>query len=560
MRLRRAAAAGLAAVGLLDLVRQFLRRAGATDSGGAKRTSSELLSLQAPGSCSPANAVVCGSLHGAEAVGMNRSLVERALEQAGVSWVEVPRDRPVRPRLGVVVSADEVVAALDDCPEPVCIQIGAAEKNRRWFRPGDSLARDDWEHVASLNVWSVYLPITDPAHQRVVGREYACEIEFWLKGAEETNEPTGEPTYVPKFWNRRTAEVRESGDHLLVPEASVWPVDEREAPYFSDVSFPVDIVYTWVDGNDPAWRARKAEVLGGRAADDTSPDADAKSRFEDHQELRYSLRSVQMYADFVRHIYLVTDQQKPEWLDEDDPRITLVDHRELFANPSVLPTFNSHAIEAQLHRIEGLAEHFIYMNDDFFFCRPVGPWNFFHGNGISKFFQSKALIGGRLSQGEDVSVDRAALNCQRVIYDHFGKLVTRKIRHAPYALRRSVLYEMEDVFSSQFDCTTAARVRSNNDLPVASSLYHYYAYITGRALPAALGTGYVSLGTETFEVDFAQAALRGGFDTLCVNDVAADPSGGELRCQPLFEQVWPFPSSMERRSEAAFDDLSRAVS
>ena len=39
----------------------------------------------------------------------------------------------------------------------------------------------------------------------------------------------------------------------------------------------------------------------------------------------------------------------------------------------VLPTHNSHAVESQLHHIPGIAEHFLYSNDDMFFGRPLQP-------------------------------------------------------------------------------------------------------------------------------------------------------------------------------------------
>ena len=80
-----------------------------------------------------------------------------------------------------------------------------------------------------------------------------------------------------------------------------------------------------------------------------------------------------MYAPWVRNIYLVTDDQVPDWLDTSCPDVKVVSHREIFANQADLPTFNSHAIESQIHRIEGLSEHFLYLNDDFFVGRPLSP-------------------------------------------------------------------------------------------------------------------------------------------------------------------------------------------
>ncbi|XP_053572958.1 N-acetylglucosamine-1-phosphotransferase subunits alpha/beta isoform X2 [Bombina bombina] len=106
------------------------------------------------------------------------------------------------------------------------------------------------------------------------------------------------------------------------------------------------------------------------------------SRFEDNEELRYSLRSIEKHAPWVRHIFIVTNGQIPSWLNLDNPRITIVTHEELFMNTSHLPTFSSPAIECHIHRIPGLSQKFIYMNDDVMFGTNVWPDDFYsHSKG-----------------------------------------------------------------------------------------------------------------------------------------------------------------------------------
>uniref|UniRef100_A0A4W3IFI5 N-acetylglucosamine-1-phosphotransferase subunits alpha/beta n=1 Tax=Callorhinchus milii TaxID=7868 RepID=A0A4W3IFI5_CALMI len=106
------------------------------------------------------------------------------------------------------------------------------------------------------------------------------------------------------------------------------------------------------------------------------------SRFEDNEELRYSLRSVEKYAPWVRHIFIVTNGQIPSWLNLDNPRVTIVSHQDIFRNVSHLPTFSSPAIETHIHRIPGLSQKFIYLNDDVMFGKEVWPDDFYtHSNG-----------------------------------------------------------------------------------------------------------------------------------------------------------------------------------
>lgn len=106
------------------------------------------------------------------------------------------------------------------------------------------------------------------------------------------------------------------------------------------------------------------------------------SRYEDNDELRYSLRSLEKHAPWVRRVYVVTNGQIPYWLNLENPRVTIVTHEEIFLNKSHLPTFSSPAIESHLHRIPGLSEKFIYMNDDVMFGQIVWPDDFYtHSRG-----------------------------------------------------------------------------------------------------------------------------------------------------------------------------------
>ncbi|XP_032077219.1 N-acetylglucosamine-1-phosphotransferase subunits alpha/beta [Thamnophis elegans] len=106
------------------------------------------------------------------------------------------------------------------------------------------------------------------------------------------------------------------------------------------------------------------------------------SRFEDNEELRYSLRSIERHAPWVRHIFIVTNGQIPSWLNLDSPRVTIVTHQDIFQNMSHLPTFSSPAIESHIHRIKGLSQKFVYLNDDVMFGKDVWPDDFYsHSKG-----------------------------------------------------------------------------------------------------------------------------------------------------------------------------------
>ena len=140
----------------------------------------------------------------------------------------------------------------------------------------------------------------------------------------------------------------------------------------------IDAVYTWVEtaAGSPdldRWRSRLSGIF---------EDANAGAwRWRDNQELRFSLRSLAENAPWIRRVHLVTHGQVPAWLDLSVPQLSVVTHAELFPDLSVLPTFNSCAIEAVLHRIPGLAERYIYLNDDVILGRPIVRADFFMPDG-----------------------------------------------------------------------------------------------------------------------------------------------------------------------------------
>ncbi len=154
----------------------------------------------------------------------------------------------------------------------------------------------------------------------------------------------------------------------------------------------IDLVYLWCNGSDEQWRRRREQFVESGAVCD--PQAICAGRIADNSDLRYSLRSVELYAPWVNHIYIVTDNQCPDWLDTTNPRISIVNQNDLF-DPKYLPLYNSCALELGLHKIEGLSEHYIYANDDMMLGRELSPDFFFTADGKAKsrFIRSKSFRG-----------------------------------------------------------------------------------------------------------------------------------------------------------------------
>ena len=140
----------------------------------------------------------------------------------------------------------------------------------------------------------------------------------------------------------------------------------------------IDVVYTWVNGSDPK---HFKNVKKYKNENYTQTDIFNQNRFFDNDELKYSLRSLEKHAPWFRNVYIVTNGQIPNWLNLENPRVKLITHEQIFANRSHLPTFNSAAIEVNLHRIEGLSKKFVYFNDDVMLMKNIFIKDFYTSKG-----------------------------------------------------------------------------------------------------------------------------------------------------------------------------------
>jgi glycosyltransferase involved in cell wall biosynthesis len=382
-----------------------------------------------------------------------------------------------------------------------------------------------WGDVGGLRVYTIYSVASRALRH---GSAFGCDVEFWAPTADG-----GLRAVRPTLLGRELPREAMRPAKLTVGERSHPTYEPFTRPFVDDITFPIDVVYTWVDGADPGWRARRDETLTGRsaAAEAVTTAADrGDGRYASRDELRYSLRSLDMYAPWVRHIWIVTDQQVPSWLDTSHPRVTVVDHKEIFTDAGALPTFNSHAIESRLHVIPGLSENFIYFNDDFFVGRPLNPDLFFLPSGIPLFFRSPATVLPTPIQEDEKSFYAAAKTTRDIMEREFGCTTANTFLHAPYALRRSVLFELAERFASEITATGRSRVRSREDVSVVSSLHHYHAFRSGKAVPGEISVDYIALGQRDHLPRLTRLLTLRDRDAFCVNDAdESDMSEEEKR-------------------------------
>ncbi|WP_424216813.1 stealth conserved region 3 domain-containing protein (plasmid) [Streptomyces sp. BI20] len=476
----------------------------------------------------------------------NLEITTEALDARGVPYLLL-RDDHFAHRIAVEVErrADALAALAEHLHgKPVYAELispkGAA--------PGAWLA-ERLREAGDVAGVRVFKPVTSVSRTLRYGPGYGCSVEFWDVADEEAEYPG---------WRTAPRGSTLIGPRLpdLAPTATLR-VGDREHPtkqefvdpLMSRIDFPVDVVYTWVNDDDEAWRARR-DAARAEAGIDTGEGADSGDvRFRNRDELRYSLRSLAMFAPWVRNVYIVTDGQTPAWLDTAHPGVKIVDHREIFTDPSVLPTFNSHAIESQLHRIEGLSEQFLYFNDDVFLGRPIAANAFFQTNGVAHHFRSPTAVPPGERTPDDEGYFAAAKNNRELLRREFGKVVTHGFLHAPHPLRRDVLAEIAERFPEEIAGTAAARFRSPEDYSVTSSLHHNYAYLTGRSAPASISCTYVNVGNPAHHQTLSSLLATRSRSVFCIGESAESVIGvaeQDRTLRAFLQAYFPVPSPYEK--------------
>ena len=326
----------------------------------------------------------------------------------------------------------------------------------------------------------------------------------------------------------------------------------------------IDVVYTWVDGGDPVWHARKVQTLQahGQAAPTVSSHA---ARFHSAGEIRHSIASILTYAPWVRRIFVVTDGQRPTWLTSLSPKVTVIDHEDIFSDSAWLPCFASRGIESQLHHIDGLAEHYLSFNDDMFLGRPVSPQGFFDRRGRPKVFTNTRRPRPRPwhAQPDLVPPDIDQLHVgsveftRQLVHKVTGHLIGYDIRHQAKAQSRSLMLEAEQVFQDEFARVASSPFRLPGTI-VPAYLHAFYGLATGRAVPHYVRSirahaSWKDHLVRLFALDDSSLVSHKGPDRhaklerllairpkfMCINPTEMSDSADLERLISVMNQLWP---------------------
>ena len=337
----------------------------------------------------------------------------------------------------------------------------------------------------------------------------------------------------------------------------------------------IDIVYLWVDGNDPVWRAKRhnaAQILNADSLEAMAVYGNVEGRFRDNDELRYSLRALERFFPGHGHVYVVTDGQAPAWL-RASSRLTVVDHRDLIPAAG-LPTFDSGNIESYIHRIPGLSERYFYFNDDVFFGSPVDVNDWFWSGGIYTAWSEDAVVTDEPLRQDATSLENACrlsnqwldakarrqpcsqgtMPLMAANYKH----IFRTFAHAPRPMLKSLLFELENQAAEMFSTVRSTVFRTWDKPTIVSDFVLRWALAHGVAKIKAYPHLYVSTGDacRTSQLDRLVASF-GALDFFCINDTTDDAQAHDprlARVRNALQQMFSTPSSFEHCTPHLWSD------
>lgn len=319
----------------------------------------------------------------------------------------------------------------------------------------------------------------------------------------------------------------------------------------------IDLVYLWVNNNDTEWKNKKAKYEKLQANKTLlSDDSNADCRYIDNQELKYSLRSVEKYAPWINHIFIVTDNQVPNWLNTKNPKISIVDHKEIIPEDA-LPTFNSISIENCICNIKNLSEFFLYANDDMFINAEITPAFFYDKN-----FYPICRFHRKPKEQRKSLYFKLIYNAQDLIYKRYKVRYNYTPHHSIDAYRKSDFKKFQEIFKDEVNLCINSRFRNENNFERIAYLYYMCAIKHGRAkiikkvdLDLNPFTRIKNYITKKYSKDSIYISCDCEDPLLyikeftpklfCLNDTEFVTDSDRERCKNLLENLYPEKSEYE---------------
>ena len=292
----------------------------------------------------------------------------------------------------------------------------------------------------------------------------------------------------------------------------------------------MDIVITYVNGNDPVWQKdyekfTKVPVM--------------EKRFRDWGTLQYLLRGIEKHMPFIRKVFLVVSHrsQIPEWVDESNLDVVL---HEDFVPQEYLPTFNCNTLEMNLHRIKGLDEQYLYFNDDLFPVRDCKPGDFYR--------DGKSLIGFTKHYWGTGMFKQICRNSDALARKALGMPASRSFIRPQHICAPMLKSECEKMCGIVAEDIAASYTRTREGRNCNQYMFTDYLFYQGKALSEKISSKHLSVAVSSAS-RIRKAIEAPSRNLICINDVRLSEKRYEkLRNTVIdaFEKKFPQKSRFEK--------------
>lgn len=208
----------------------------------------------------------------------------------------------------------------------------------------------------------------------------------------------------------------------------------------------MDVVYTFVDGDNSTWRKEYHKYTKVPISD---------IRYCNHGELLFSIKLLKLHCSWVDKIYVVHSyiSLKLKKSIEAIHPVIWVPQKLLYP----YPCFNSCVIESVLWKIPNLSEFFVYLNDDMFIGRKIELSHFLRNEDVPWIDMSKLTINNKIE-------NMAKHHNQKALQLFNSKYNTNyqyHISHYPFLVSRSACKTMHELYAKEITILNSQLIRSN---------------------------------------------------------------------------------------------------
>lgn len=329
---------------------------------------------------------------------------------------------------------------------------------------------------------------------------------------------------------------------------------------------PIDIVIPWVDGNDPEWQKEKSIYTAEQSS------SVHNYNYQEWGLLKYWFRGIEKNAPWVRNIYFITWGHLPEWLNTNHPKLKIVNHKDYIPG-KYLPTFSSHTIELNIHRIHGLSEHFVYCNDDTYLIKPTKPKDFFVNglpcdsavvnpiapagrNTISSLqFTNVAVINEHFSKkktirenpGKWLNYKYGPLNLLNIMFLPWDRFPGLLEKHIPSSFLKSTFTEVWMAEEKLLDETCSHKFRDFKT-DVNQWIMKEWQIASGKFVPRNTHIGtFINVADYENSLKAAEILKKGKYKMVCINDHFDEMDEKSIKViRQVFDDILPEKSKFEK--------------